>query len=614
MKFVIISGILMLSVILLISPNAYAKETFVVNTECLADNLVVIVADPSGNLIERAKVHTIEKVSGYQEYEQRFYTDKSGRAIIPNSDNLGWISIIKSGFEEQKIPVQNCALPVYEPAYYFDVIELPDYGFNNVDEWGIKQIEIPSQIYDCLQRNYIDKLSTSTEMINTKSFLMGGHGTDEIQWGFTILELTSLFCPNLTIEIKPTDGVSKIEKHCVYDLGNNERCLDFKITKKIPNWIKNNAKWWSDGQVDDQTFVNGIKFIIQEKIIDLPNIPKQNSEESLKTVPDWIKNNAKWWSDGQVDDQTFVLSIQFLIKNGILSLQDEPEKEIKSFSIKDVIPKKSIFEKEILGEVQGYDSIEGYVYRQMTVNENDCGYVSINGEKARYFNAGKYSSSKYEVLVCEIASTAEDLKSNFQYAIELGTKYPLLRDPNAVFLTNESEHSGLCYYINSFESKGVECVLENYLISSIYEGSELNEDALIRLNEITLENIHKLKYDSDVDISLSTILQQSSQNGVSKEIESNSSKETIAEEGFSGLYCKQDGNWVEMTGRYTNGPNSYSTIYFTLGILDYNDRIVATGSGSVSNIGPYQTKMFETTAEWSGGFKDCIIEVETAYR
>ena len=563
MKFVIISGILMLSVILLISPNAYAKETFVVNTECLADNLVVIVADPSGNLIERAKVHTIEKVSGYQEYEQRFYTDKSGRAIIPNSDNLGWISIIKSGFEEQKIPVQNCALPVYEPAYYFDVIELPDYGFNNVDEWGIKQIEIPSQIYDCLQRNYIDKLSTSTEMINTKSFLMGGHGTDEIQWGFTILELTSLFCPNLTIEIKPTDGVSKIEKHCVYDLGNNERCLDFKITKKIPNWIK---------------------------------------------------NNAKWWSDGQVDDQTFVLSIQFLIKNGILSLQDEPEKEIKSFSIKDVIPKKSIFEKEILGEVQGYDSIEGYVYRQMTVNENDCGYVSINGEKARYFNAGKYSSSKYEVLVCEIASTAEDLKSNFQYAIELGTKYPLLRDPNAVFLTNESEHSGLCYYINSFESKGVECVLENYLISSIYEGSELNEDALIRLNEITLENIHKLKYDSDVDISLSTILQQSSQNGVSKEIESNSSKETIAEEGFSGLYCKQDGNWVEMTGRYTNGPNSYSTIYFTLGILDYNDRIVATGSGSVSNIGPYQTKMFETTAEWSGGFKDCIIEVDTAYR
>ena len=85
------------------------------------------------------------------------------------------------------------------------------------------------------------------------------------------------------------------------------------------------------------------------------------------------------------------------------------------------------------------------------------------------------------------------------------------------------------------------------------------------------------------------------------------------DEGFSGLYCKQDRNWIEMTGRYTNGPDSYSSIYFTLGILDHSDRIVATGTGLVSNIGPYQTKIFDASAKWSGDFKECIIEVKTAY-
>ena len=83
---------------------------------------------------------------------------------------------------------------------------------------------------------------------------------------------------------------------------------------------------------------------------------------------------------------------------------------------------------------------------------------------------------------------------------------------------------------------------------------------------------------------------------------------------FGGLYCTQDEyGYVTMTGQFTNGPDPFSSIYFTLGILDNNDRIVATGIGDVSNIGSYQTKMFDASAKWSGNFKECIIEVDTTY-
>lgn len=36
------------------------------------------------------------------------------------------------------------------------------------------------------------------------------------------------------------------------------------------------------------------------------------------SIPDWVRNNASWWADGLIDDQTFLRAIQFLIQEGIL--------------------------------------------------------------------------------------------------------------------------------------------------------------------------------------------------------------------------------------------------------------------------------------------------------
>ena len=38
------------------------------------------------------------------------------------------------------------------------------------------------------------------------------------------------------------------------------------------------------------------------------------------TIPAWIKNNAGWWADGTIDDNSFIQGIQFLIKDGILRI------------------------------------------------------------------------------------------------------------------------------------------------------------------------------------------------------------------------------------------------------------------------------------------------------
>jgi hypothetical protein len=87
----------------------------------------------------------------------------------------------------------------------------------------------------------------------------------------------------------------------------------------IPKWIRNNAAWWSDGQINDSSFVKGIQYLIKEKIMNIPST-SQDTDTKANEIPSWIKNNAKWWSDGQIDDKTFVSGIQFLIKQGIISV------------------------------------------------------------------------------------------------------------------------------------------------------------------------------------------------------------------------------------------------------------------------------------------------------
>ncbi|MGQ0795951.1 MAG: hypothetical protein ACT4N5_07205 [Nitrosopumilaceae archaeon] len=92
----------------------------------------------------------------------------------------------------------------------------------------------------------------------------------------------------------------------------------------LPNWIKKNAKWWSEGAVQDKDFVQGIQYLIQKGIVKIP--PTQSSDEqSDQKIPQWIKNNAGWWADGKISDGDFVSGIQYLISKGIMKINPPPK-------------------------------------------------------------------------------------------------------------------------------------------------------------------------------------------------------------------------------------------------------------------------------------------------
>lgn len=84
----------------------------------------------------------------------------------------------------------------------------------------------------------------------------------------------------------------------------------------IPSWIKSNAGWWAEDKIEDSDFVLGIQFLIIEGIVSIP--PTEPSNSNSQEIPEWIKNNAGWWSEDLISDLDFVLGIQYLISNGIM--------------------------------------------------------------------------------------------------------------------------------------------------------------------------------------------------------------------------------------------------------------------------------------------------------
>ena len=88
---------------------------------------------------------------------------------------------------------------------------------------------------------------------------------------------------------------------------------------KIPDWIQKNAKWWTEGSIDDESFVGGIQYLIKEKVISVQTSQALSSDEAER-VPEWIKNNAGWWADGLISEDDFLKGIEYMIEHGIIKV------------------------------------------------------------------------------------------------------------------------------------------------------------------------------------------------------------------------------------------------------------------------------------------------------
>jgi len=164
---------------------------------------------------------------------------------------------------------------------------------------------------------YMRVIQLSTGEILTESEILPRDITNDL-WATKIAHLVDENIENV---------VGDYEIQIFTEFGTATAKTKFSVVEstnaEVTEWVKNNAKWWSEGQIGDSDFISGIQYLIKEKIIDIPDLPEQASGTAEEKIPGWIKNNAGWWADGQISEDDFVNGIKYLVENGIIKSQLE---------------------------------------------------------------------------------------------------------------------------------------------------------------------------------------------------------------------------------------------------------------------------------------------------
>ena len=127
--------------------------------------------------------------------------------------------------------------------------------------------------------------------------------------------------PNSIVIKNYKEFIGKVISKYPYNPTDKPKGLEKEEITSIPQWIKPIAKWWADGDVNDNEFASAIAYLINKKIIQIPQIETQETSEGK--IPEWVKNNANWWADGQIDDDAFVSGIQYMIESNIIIVNRE---------------------------------------------------------------------------------------------------------------------------------------------------------------------------------------------------------------------------------------------------------------------------------------------------
>lgn len=183
----------------------------------------------------------------------------------------------------------------YYPMYVSSTSHFASVAFSTI---GL--VEVASKIMTQIEDQNIGAICTEDQ-------------TQETSEESDVEKTPSLEISNAEFKEKSVDEIIKEIKEYV---GQQEE--DQLAEFVLPEWIKNNANWWSTDQITADEFALGIEFMIKEGIIKVPQT--EVLQESANEIPDWVKKNAGWWSEDLISDQEFVNGLQFLISNGIISV------------------------------------------------------------------------------------------------------------------------------------------------------------------------------------------------------------------------------------------------------------------------------------------------------
>ena len=104
-----------------------------------------------------------------------------------------------------------------------------------------------------------------------------------------------------------------------------------------------------------------------------------SASEKEESIPAWFKNNAGWWAKNQFDDETFVNGLEYLIKIGIIVVEqtDKPWNVLEETNLVKYPSDIKLFDSTLITEAAFSKQVKIQYMESLEKGQNDEEYVQI---------------------------------------------------------------------------------------------------------------------------------------------------------------------------------------------------------------------------------------------
>ena len=183
----------------------------------------------------------------------------------------------------------------------------------------------------------------------------------------------------------------------------------------IPEWIKNSAKWWSEGSISESDYIKSLQYLIGTGVIDVP-IPitevtaaetMYSPEESAKSFRVTISNIVE------------PIPVHYFQKFQLLA-HSEDDELMRLYDFRDTNPEFFLESLPTADKKPFYDFIADWMDRGDTLNEFDVDVTVLDG------TGGEIQTWAFEK--CEISSYGTFVQDTVFYWQYSGLQEPEIRD------------------------------------------------------------------------------------------------------------------------------------------------------------------------------------------
>ena len=181
-------------------------------------------------------------------------------------------------------------------------------GYSNMEQ-HVKSLK---QFYKVLQN----------DPDNVKALLGTGVGfgnLGEYSESLKYLEKADEINPNNTVIQNYKDIIEKTLKKYPYTPTEKPTNTMKQTIGKVPEWVKHIANWWSMGNISDEKFTDSMQYMIKKEIVMIPENEIFENTNELKMIS-FVRNNFSQWSQNEIPDNEFYKNMNWLIENKFIKI------------------------------------------------------------------------------------------------------------------------------------------------------------------------------------------------------------------------------------------------------------------------------------------------------